>query len=1269
MKSATVMCARVLAASLIASVLTILPLATPAEAAPGPFCAQTSQVLSGSTVVTVTCEYTGAAQYWQAPSNVGQVRVEVFGAQGGRGVTWGACPSCSPPEPEGFQPGGKGASVDALMSVTGNQTYQIMVGGRGGAYDTGGAYGGLGGFNGGSWGGWGGYYYQWGAGGGGASDIRGSFYGLSNRLVVAGGGGGAGGEMQPGGDGGQNGSAGGDGYRYLNGYDAGETGGRGGTQTAGGAGGVRNVYTSCSDYGYSAAEAGTLGNGGHAGAGNCWGGGGGGGGLYGGGGGNETGGGGGGGSSYGPAGTTYGTGIREGNGLVRITYTSNNSAPSCEAFGQTVNSNTPEGMQMHCMDGSATLYGYTIVSSPTHGTLSNLNADTGYALYTPAAGYIGSDSFTYRNQTTNGVSNTATVTISVVPALPRCGPVSVVTKGGTAKTISLDCTSVNGYPNTYTFAQGPFHGTLSATNQTAGTVVYTPTAGYSGTDSFEYGASNTPGGSSWMDGRVSISVDTTAPTVSFTSPTSGSTVGRGSTVTADYACADTGGGTVATCTGTVADGAAIDTSTLGQSTFGVTTTDSVGNSRTQTITYTVADITKPTVTIAAPLDGAIFDRDAVVAADFACSDDTGGEGIDTCIGMNENGTPIPTGTIGSHWFSVTATDLAGNTSTKTISYTVKDITDPTVSLLAPSQGAVFEQNEAVGANFSCADEPGGSGMAACRGSVANGSDVPTADLGTHSFSVTATDYAGNDFIQTITYTVVDVTKPDVTVSAPLDGDLFDRGTAVNANFGCADETNGSGLETCTGTVADGDAIDTSTAGTKTFVVTGVDQAGNTRTKTISYRVMDITKPTITFDAPFDGAVIERHEVVTADYSCFDETGGSGVDTCTGTLAKGALVDTSTLGSYTFSVTATDKDGNSLQRDVNYTVVDATEPTISFSAPLDGDSFIQGESVEADFACFDEAGGSGIASCVGTTDDGQPMDTDASGTHSLKVTATDTAGNVHSETVHYTVRDVTAPTIVIASPIDGGDFARGQAVAADFTCADNRLGSEIKTCEGTAPQGADIDTSTLGRHSFVVEAVDNSGNTSSDWVSYTVTDVTPPSISIDSPAQGEVFTQGSKAGGVYSCADDVGGSGLESCVGSSGRHGLIDTSTIGTHSFKVTAIDRAGNAEVRTITYEVKPVAVKLTSVWANGGRLTLHYSLSRYASVQLSFTRAYLGMDIVTRPGRRLMTAQGDPGDNLVLLGHRVGGYRLGSGLWRVRVVATDSDGNTVMRRTRLTLP
>jgi probable HAF family extracellular repeat protein len=85
---------------------------------------------------------------------------------------------------------------------------------------------------------------------------------------------------------------------------------------------------------------------------------------------------------------------------------------------------------------------------------------------------------------------------------------------------------------------------------------------------------------------VTIKEDTTAPTARVVTPSSGANYALGQSVTAAYTCADTISG-VASCVGTVADGALVPTSTAGQQQFVVTATDNAGNVTTKTITYTV----------------------------------------------------------------------------------------------------------------------------------------------------------------------------------------------------------------------------------------------------------------------------------------------------------------------------------------------------------------------------------------------------------------------------------------------------------------------------------------------------------------------------------------------------------------------------------------------------------------------------------------------------------------------------------------------------------
>ena len=81
-------------------------------------------------------------------------------------------------------------------------------------------------------------------------------------------------------------------------------------------------------------------------------------------------------------------------------------------------------------------------------------------------------------------------------------------------------------------------------------------------------------------------VDKKGPTIVIRSP-GAQGYPFGSSVVADFDCADGGSG-VATCTGTVADGSPVNTSGFGAKTFTVTATDKVGNTSTQTVTYSVS---------------------------------------------------------------------------------------------------------------------------------------------------------------------------------------------------------------------------------------------------------------------------------------------------------------------------------------------------------------------------------------------------------------------------------------------------------------------------------------------------------------------------------------------------------------------------------------------------------------------------------------------------------------------------------------------------------
>jgi outer membrane protein assembly factor BamB len=85
-----------------------------------------------------------------------------------------------------------------------------------------------------------------------------------------------------------------------------------------------------------------------------------------------------------------------------------------------------------------------------------------------------------------------------------------------------------------------------------------------------------------------------------------------------------------------------------------------------------------------------------------------------------------------------------------------------------------------------------------------------------------------------------------------------------------------------------------------------------------------------------------------------------------------------------------------------TVPDTTPPTIAVAAPPEGAVYVRGQVVNADYGCQDEAGGSGLASCVGPVASGTPIDTATVGAKTFTVTAADNDGNTGSVTRHFSV---------------------------------------------------------------------------------------------------------------------------------------------------------------------------------------------------------------------------------------------------------------------------
>ncbi|HEX2700132.1 MAG TPA: ELWxxDGT repeat protein [Acidimicrobiales bacterium] len=146
-------------------------------------------------------------------------------------------------------------------------------------------------------------------------------------------------------------------------------------------------------------------------------------------------------------------------------------------------------------------------SAPAHGSVT-LNAN-GSFVYTPTAGFSGTDNFTY--VAGDGIGGSATATVTMTVAGTNQVPVATADSYSTNEDTALNVgapgvlgndTDGNGDVLAAGSASAPAHGTVALGS--AGSFTYTPAANFAGTDSFTYVADDGQGGTA--TGTVTITV-------------------------------------------------------------------------------------------------------------------------------------------------------------------------------------------------------------------------------------------------------------------------------------------------------------------------------------------------------------------------------------------------------------------------------------------------------------------------------------------------------------------------------------------------------------------------------------------------------------------------------------------------------------------------------------------------------------------------------------------------------------------------------------------
>ncbi|WP_139195059.1 Ig-like domain-containing protein [Curtobacterium sp. MCBA15_001] len=758
-------------------------------------------------------------------------------------------------------------------------------------------------------------------------------------------------------------------------------------------------------------------------------------------------------------------------GLVSITV-----KPTTEPDALTTTANTPVTVTSRDLTTNDHGTGLTVTAVRGAGTGTVVRNSDGTVTYTPAPGTSGTDTFTYEVTGANGNTATGTVTVTIDPVVAASGSTATADgelvvpadQGVLAGAVGTGLSAVS--------ATDPSHGSVVVAKD--GGYTYTPTAGYSGPDTFDVTVKDDSG---------NIATATVTITVAPKALADAARTTAGTPVDVPVTRNDSGTDLRVTAVGPVtasgaADGAAVGTVSIsgpgtvtfvpadgfsGTATSTVTVTDATGGTATATVTVVVTPVAVDDA-LSTPAGTPLSIPSATLTGnDHGTGMHVTGHGDAAHGTVTEDAdgglvyTPAD-GTSGTDRFTYTVTDASGQTTTATVTVLV--------GTRAVDHEATTRTNGTVTTSTATGVLTGDSGTA-LRASVdrkpAHGTLVLAADgsytytpaedwSGVDSFTYTATDAEGGTATGLVTITVVPTVRDDsartsagrtLTVRGP--GVLGnDRGSALRV-VRVAAAAHGT-----VGIAADGTLVYTPADG-----FSGVDEVTYTAQDASGQQVDGTVTITVGITAADDSGTTVAGVAVVRDarHGLLGNDLGTGL---TAAIAKRPVHGTVRLardGSYVytpaagftgtdaFTYTVTDASGQSTTATATMTVVAhavATDDSVTGQKgaavtiiPLDNDSPTGGATFQrASLHLLDPATGASVDRLVV---DGRGTWTVADGV----VTFTPTADHIGTLQIGYVVTDsdgqVVQATITAVYPV--GLAAKLHAAQLAFTGATGLVG--------------------------------------------------------------------------------------------------------------------------------------------------------------------------------------------------------------------------------------
>ncbi len=569
----------------------------------------------------------------------------------------------------------------------------------------------------------------------------------------------------------------------------------------------------------------------------------------------------------------------------------------------------------------------------------------------------------------------------------------------------------------------------------------------------------------------------------------------------------------------------------GNHTLRVVAVDSIGQITVRQVIIYV-DNTDPTITFLSPAAGAVVKSGTTVDVDVS------DEHLDTVyyrwdsrvwqVFTSPYDTVVPSGD-GPHTLYVNATDLAGNLAASSRQF-VCDDTAPTITLVSPAAGSVQQSGVTVDLDVSDAhlstvryhwDSDAWADLPAPFDTT-----IPSGD-GDHTLYVNATDEAGNYALVSYTFTTDD-TQPTVTLISPANNTVQSGGTTVDLSVSDLhlstvyyrwDSGSWAVLP------APYDTQIPETEGMHILYVNATDEAGNVRRETYVWTVPSTgSAPSVWLVSPPDESV--NQSGTTIDLNITDADGDLGTVYYWWDIGSPAVLpspyDTSLPsgdGPHTLYVNATDSAGHYTYVSFSF-ITDDTPPSITLDSPPDGSVIRSGttvyfnvtdlNSIVSILYAWDAAGNLSLPGPYNKTTYNVSTSGLSEGLHTLTLYATDEAGNEASAQYTYTVDD-TPPSITLVSPPDGSEIQSGTTIDLDVTDP-HTVQQVLYNWDGgsNASLSSPYDVSTTGlsegSHTLNVYASDGPGNWAFASYSFVVDD-TPPSVVLNSPADGSEIRSG------------------------------------------------------------------------------------------------------------------------------------------------------------------